>query len=264
MHEHYNGQEHWMNDCFDFSLDIYNSIEQRNHMVCRSSQETLTYRQYQYRFGGNETTLVIRINDPDPAWESKNDCGAWVLKYNQVSVTEAHQNYGILFEVFPAGEHRKAQEWLIPWSEIGSGVSIPSTGQKLAITMSYNDMDMSAIGRTCLNPDCLFLRDRGNQFVNRPEFSTDPNYCRSGTNWGDIEFGGKLDEISGPSVAVSPRHAALRSLSKGAMMSMAAVERYAVNGRRLAGSVSGLSGAAIIERVSAHGTSALVVRTLPR
>jgi hypothetical protein len=203
----YVGSEHWMNDCFDFALDIYGSEEQRSHwLTILPGQQTMTMWQYQYRFGTSEPASIVRLNYADPAWEGWFD--SWLLKYDQLSVSEAQAKYGILFEGVATGDKCKTQEWFFPWSKVAAGISMPSQGQKIAAIFQYNDLDMEA-DKTAIGMDCLFFKDRSNFLNQRADYTVrkynggeiivadNERACYEGTNWGDIEFGGSLAEMTG-------------------------------------------------------------------
>jgi hypothetical protein len=248
----YAGAEQWMNDCLDFALDIYDSETQRSHFTCRPSQETTSYRQYQLRFGGSDPVGILRVCDPDPA-RIATDCLAWMSAYYQVSISEAESKYGIVFEFHTLGDNKKAQEWLIPWDEIGcsGGINKPTAGVKIALAGGYNDMDESAIEQFVTVPDFLLLREGGNQYTQIEGAMA--GGCKTGHNWGDIEFGGALDNLTGV-----VKHA---SSSRSANMLRTAgvsVERYTITGRRVQG-YGRSSGAAALAVRTVSGPAQILV-----
>jgi hypothetical protein len=198
----YVGAEQWMNDCFDFALDIYNSEEQKSHFIDFPSQLTRTFRQYQFRYSTpSQPAIIARINYIDPQWpdmclpQTNGQC--WPLKMNQYAIEEIRSDFGILFEVLDVGANRRAQEWCIPWSEIGTGITKPAAGTRCAVSFGYNDIDATETAYID-DLDVLSFKNRGNEFTHRERAER----CGFDGNWGDIEFGGQLNEIA-PLVAVS-------------------------------------------------------------
>jgi hypothetical protein len=165
----------WMNDAIDFVIDSYSSDEQKNgRYITTWDQRTATYVQIQYRFGGQTgPSSIVRISSFNPAWAGTGD----PIKYSHVSVNEAYAS-GLLFEAVTLDADRKAQEWLIPWRQVGAGLNKPEEGKKIGFIAGYNDIDP---GET--EPDILRWKNRCDA------------YCNS-DNWGDLEFGGSLDEAA--------------------------------------------------------------------
>jgi hypothetical protein len=191
--------DYWMNDCVDLFFDIYPSEELKNKWVeCVTNQITNTTWQYQYRFGIADAPTTMCVNYPSPGgidrWNPEcnpdgKDMGE--LNLTPVSVTEAGQNYGVIVEIIQTGENKKAQEWFFPWSHVAAGLTMPAKGARIAFSVQYNDMDPNMAGNQTL-PDVLFMVNAGNPFWGRD----------ISENWGDIEFGGSVDEIAGPQTAV--------------------------------------------------------------
>jgi hypothetical protein len=193
----YAGAEHWMNDCFDMMLDIYNSTDIKDHRgIEPNDQQTLTSIQYQFRFGSSEPASVVRVNTVDPTWQGcgvNEDCWLRII-YNQVSLEEAKTRYGILIETVNSGEHSKSHEWLIPLGMVGGGggISFPAKGARISVALQYNDMDGGGTGLE--NLDFLFLKGYASPFFHTEVIDN----CGLEWNWGDIEFGGRLDQYASP------------------------------------------------------------------
>jgi hypothetical protein len=211
------GAAEWMNDGVDMYLDIYSSSEQiaQNRFFLNFDQLTTTTKQYQYRFGSAMPGNIVRINYFNPAWDGTADVNKAIL-YNHVSVEEAHQNYGILFEVVPLENGIKAQEWFIPWNQAGAGMNPPAQGQLTAFIVGYNDADQSSEK----SPDLLRWKNRGDAYGNNQ-------------NWGDIQFGGYIDEQAAE--AVRPGHPILPPAQMKILRNAHAKdELYTTDGRRIA------------------------------
>jgi hypothetical protein len=189
----YKGAEQWMNDCFDMCMDKVDSDELKNHFISGMlDQVTYTVNVYQYRFGSIEPASIVRVSYVDPAWKECNVNNCWALITQQLSLVEAEQNYGVQIEVVAENSTRKAQEWLIPWKSISTGISKPATGSRTAATFQYNDMDGVATSSDPLQDlDVLFFKNRSSIYTHRAVNED----CGKDGNWGDIEYGGKLDDM---------------------------------------------------------------------
>jgi hypothetical protein len=238
----------WMNDCFDMMMDIYSSTELTNHYI-PNNLDYLTYStyQYQYRFGSNEPAAQIRINYVDPTWKECNVNNCWTMIFGTFSMGEAEQKYKIRIETVNKGSN-KAQEWFMPWTGIAAGIQKPSTGSRVAVTFQYNDMDaLDGDGAELYDLDVLFFKNRQSILAHR-----EPNQaCGVSTPWGDIEFGGSLNDIIPPEggVAVAPKFTAA-----GSDVLAGGHELFSAAGRKIPDGRAGKTAAIVIKR-SIHPNS---------
>jgi hypothetical protein len=159
-------------DILDMDIDVFSSDDQKrlDLFITDGDQRTSSYTQFKYRYGTTEhQSDIICINSFDSSWEGVGD----PIQYRYVPIGKAFA-MGILFEVIHINESRKIQEWLIPWEKVGSGMTKPELGRKIAFIAGYLDMDP---GNTRLD----FIRLKNHCDV----------YCNS-DNWGDIVFGPEL------------------------------------------------------------------------
>ncbi|MBD3241275.1 MAG: hypothetical protein GF331_11865 [Chitinivibrionales bacterium] len=94
---------------------------------------SLTTRQYQVAFGDTVPPAVFKRNQPDP----------WDMAYELVSITDAAKRYGMRIDFATPDKFRRAQEWFIPWSELGNGgiEAEPAMGARIGFAPGYNDTD---------------------------------------------------------------------------------------------------------------------------
>jgi hypothetical protein len=242
--------DYWMNDCVDMCIDIYPSDELQNQWVeCVTNQITNTTWQYQYRFGISDAPNTVLINFPSPGgidrWNpdcipkgskgGPNGTEMGELNLSPISVSEALINYGIKIEIIHTGESKRAQEWFFPWNHVAAGRNMPSPGEKIAFSVQYNDMDPAMAG-TATMPDVLFWINGGNPFFPRKFYdgmAAQQPVDLAPLNWGDIEFGGRIQDISGQTPVV-------RNITATTAAKIRAAKIYSIDGRRM--SISAAAG----------------------
>ncbi len=115
------------------SIEEISDPAHKDQFVSRSFGLTFTTRQYQVACGikGNRPTGFKRaLSDP------------WDFNGTYYTFNEAQENFGILIENVKTDYYFKAQEWFIPWSEYGGGLSRePEAGTRLAFSAGFNDRD---------------------------------------------------------------------------------------------------------------------------
>jgi hypothetical protein len=234
----------WMNDCFDMCLDIYSAEDLTTHYI-PNTYDYLTYStyQYQFRFGSDQPASTIRINYVDPTWKECVGSNCWSIIFGNFSMAEAEEKYKVKIETVNIGEHSKAQEWLIPWSSYAAGVSKPAVGAKLAITLQYNDIDaMDGEGADLNALNCLFFKNKQSVFAHR-----EPNAaCGTSTPWGNVEFGGKLNDLVPPEGGVAATPKMLASVKEN----VKAQAYFTLSGRKLANQKAMITGKEILIKKS--------------
>jgi hypothetical protein len=105
----------------------------KDQFVSRSFGLTSTTRQYQVACGieGDRPSGLKRaLSDP------------WDFHGTYYTFEEAQARFGIQIENIKTNHFYKAQEWFIPWSEYGGGLSEePDAGTRLAFSAGFNDRD---------------------------------------------------------------------------------------------------------------------------
>lgn len=125
-------------DAVDVLLDS-RSIEEitdpgNDHMfVSPGFGLTHTTKQYQVACGiPTERPKGFKRSKPDP----------WDFHSKYISFTDAAKKLGIKIEILTTDHFFKAQEWYIPWSEIGTGIDKqPAPGSRFAFSPGFNDRD---------------------------------------------------------------------------------------------------------------------------
>lgn len=94
---------------------------------------TESSKQYQVACGTpNERPDGFKRTIPDP----------WDFNSKYITFDDAKEVLGIEIELLTTDNFFKAQEWLIPWSEIGTGIEEqPTPGSRLAFSPGFNDRD---------------------------------------------------------------------------------------------------------------------------
>ncbi|GAH05164.1 unnamed protein product, partial [marine sediment metagenome] len=132
-------QQFYMNfDAVDFLMDSRSTAEiadpaNREMFITRSFGFTSTSKQYQVACGtGKERPTGFMRSTPDP----------WDMHAVYYTFEEAATQLGLQIENIKTDYFNKAQEWFIPWSEYGGGLSgEPAAGTKLAFSGGFNDRD---------------------------------------------------------------------------------------------------------------------------
>ncbi len=148
-------------------------------LLSRSFGLTTSTRQYQVACG-------TRVNRPDGLKRALAD--PWDFHGTYYTFEDAKFMFGLQIENIKTAPFFKVQEWFIPWSEVGSGLSgQPEQGDKVAFTVGFNDRDagehfppgVNSSGGTVKASNAL-------RWINK----SDP--WGSGTppfNWGELLFG---------------------------------------------------------------------------
>jgi hypothetical protein len=135
------GGSSWQYDAVDIYFD-YMSSEQ---VLSRSEMEsarpnapwdlTITSQQFQCWMGATEIPDQFRFNYYDVVfWD-------WSYKYYSFEEAETNLN-GMGMEAIIVDETHKAQEWFLPWAQLGTGgVEGLLDGRRFAFTGGYNDID---------------------------------------------------------------------------------------------------------------------------
>jgi len=164
------------------SIEVISDPANRDQFVSGSFGLTFTTRQYQVACGieGDRPTGFKRaLSDP------------WDFYGSYYTFSEAQSRFGIQIENVKTDYFYKAQEWFIPWSEYGGGLSgEPEAGTRLAFTAGFNDRDqgehfppgVTSSGGSVKASNAL--RWIGNT---DPWGSNKPPYA-----WGEIELGEML------------------------------------------------------------------------
>jgi hypothetical protein len=125
-------------DVVDVLLDSRSIAEicqpaNRDIFVSRGFGLTATTKQYQIACGTpEERPKGFRRALPDP----------WDFNAKFVEFDNARKEFGMQVENIKTDYYDKAQEWFIPWSEIGTGIPAePAALTSLAFSVGYNDRD---------------------------------------------------------------------------------------------------------------------------
>ena len=133
--------------------------------------------QFQLNMGNaaNPPTHVFR-NYPDP----------WDIVRTEDDFATARERYGILVDIGPLLNGRRAVEWFIPWDYVGVGgqVSEPATGRRLGLSLGYNDHDTGEHERDQF--DRLRWPNRVDPWGQAGDKGPNPS------PWGDLEMGPPL------------------------------------------------------------------------
>lgn len=135
-------------------------------------QLTYTSIQFQVAFGGASAPTTFACNYYDETM--------WEMTYNTISMDEAETNMdGLSIDIADLGGSKKAQEWYLPWSQVGIGGTggKPGPGTRLAFAGGYNDLDADNPEAEQVN--CLRWIAQRDPFNNPDEPEA----------WGDIQLG---------------------------------------------------------------------------
>jgi hypothetical protein len=178
-------------DAVDVLMDSRSMAE-----ICRPGNEgyffsrgfgiTMTSTQYQVACGTEKERPEGFIRSrPEP----------WDMYARYYTFEEAKTRLGIEMEMLKTGYFNKAQEWFIPWSEVGAGFDgEPDAGTRLGFTAGFNDRDKgehfppgrTSSGGSVHASNGLRWIGRTDPWGSGPAGSTPP-YA-----WGEIELGPKL------------------------------------------------------------------------
>jgi hypothetical protein len=115
------------------SVENISRVENADMFFTRSYGITTTSKQYQVACGtAKEKAEGFVRTRPDP----------WDMNPVYYTFPEAKSLFGIEIENLQTGYFDKDQEWFIPWSEYGVGLTgEPATGTHLSFTAGFNDRD---------------------------------------------------------------------------------------------------------------------------
>jgi hypothetical protein len=160
-------------------LSVLCGPDGREALVSRSYGLTFTTRQYQVACGTEKER---------PGGFKRGLSDPWDFFAAYHTFPEAERLFGIRMENVKTDHFFKAQEWFIPWSEVGGGFpSEPDAGTRIAFAAGYNDRDegehlppgVTSSGGSVKASNAL--RWIGNT---DPWGSSKPPYA-----WGEIELG---------------------------------------------------------------------------
>jgi len=142
---------------------------------------SMSTRQIQSWTGEKELLAkVFRYGFPDP----------WQMGGGVYSVADGAKEFGIAFDAVQVSPTLRAQEWFIPWDELGRKAE-PALGERMGFAPGYNDMDPSQHDGL-RDSDGNIMHDR----LRWPERSGPWGHPSSkGPNpdpWGVLEMGGML------------------------------------------------------------------------
>jgi hypothetical protein len=154
--------------------------------VSRSFGLTSTTRQYQVACGTpRERALGFIRSKADP----------WDFYGTYYTFEDAGKYFGIKIRNIKIAPFYKAQEWFIPWKEIGAGLpGEPPAGTRFAFTAGFNDRDegehmepgRTSSGGSVKASNSIRWIGRTDPWSSGPQGGTPP-YA-----WGEIELGGSL------------------------------------------------------------------------
>lgn len=188
-----NAKTSWQYDRVDLFVDnqssknIYSQDPAAVFFNPTSWQNTYTSVNFQVAFGADTIPSQFLYNHYDSLY--------WDMTFNTVDMADARQTMnGFAVDIFPADTNSKAQEWFIPWSEVGVGGTdgLPSFGTMLAFAGGYNDLDADHPEESAVNQ----LR-----WVNKLDPYAPPD---SLPGWGDIFLGPSADSTTTAVTCVAP------------------------------------------------------------
>ncbi len=115
------------------SIADITSEAQKHMFISPGFGLTESTKQYQVASGTpSERPGGFKRSKPDP----------WDFHSKYITFDDAKNTLGMAIELLTSDHFMKAQEWFIPWSEIGSGIEgQPEAGSRLAFSPGYNDRD---------------------------------------------------------------------------------------------------------------------------
>ncbi len=179
-------------DAVDFMIDSRSpeeigDTENRDIFVSPSFGWTNTTVQYQANFGSREAKPVgVKRTIPDP----------WDIHATFWSFDDLKKYFGIQIETVKTDPFYRAQEWFIPWEQIGEGFSgEPEAGTGIGFSGGFNDRDpgehlpvgVSSSGGTT-------HASNGLRWINKSDpWGSGPAYGEPPYNWGEIILGPVLE-----------------------------------------------------------------------
>lgn len=157
--------------------------ENRGLFLTRHFALTGTTRQYQVACGTADTPpagLVRSLGDP------------WDFHGTYLTFAQARQHYGLEIEILRPAHFQKAQEWFIPWSEVGGGFpEQPPAATRFCFSAGFNDRDegehfppgVTSSGGSVQASNALRWIDRADPWSASPDRDPPPFH------WGEIELG---------------------------------------------------------------------------
>ena len=179
-------------DAVDFMIDSrsvkeISDPENRGIFVSPAFGLTNTTAQYQAPIGTEKVrSSGIRRSVPDP----------WEMNATYWAMEEAKKFFGLEIESIKTGHFYKAQEWFIPWSQIGSGFETePDAGTRIAFSGGYNDRDEGEHLPVGVNSSGGITKASNSlRWINKSDpWSSGPKYGEPPYNWGEIVLGPMLD-----------------------------------------------------------------------
>ena len=174
-------------DAVDFLIDG-RSIEEivnadyNKTILFRGGGLTVTTKQYQIACGTEEERPTgFKRTIPDP----------WDFHATYYEFDEAKEHFGIEVENVTIDHFHKAQEWFLPWSEIGGWNEEPPAGTRFGFSGGFNDRDKGEHFPPGVNSSGGTVKaSNGIRWINNtdPWGSSKPPYA-----WGEIELGGPLE-----------------------------------------------------------------------
>jgi len=180
-------------DAVDFMLDNRSvkeicSDEGKKLFVSPHFSFTQTTKQYQTAMGNEmEQPEGLKLSAPDP----------WDMHAVLWTFDDLEKYRGIQIENIKTDYYFKAQEWFIPWSQIGIiGNVEPDANTRFAFSAGYNDRDkgehmppgFDTSGGSVKSSNSLRWINKSDPWGASPKRS-EPPY-----NWGEIELGRMLEE----------------------------------------------------------------------
>jgi len=168
------------------SVEQICNVENADMFFTRGFALTKTTKQYQVACGTQkERPSGFHRAKPDP----------WDMWAKYFTFDDARSQLGLQIENIKTGYFDKVQEWFIPWSEYGGGLSEePDTGNRLGFTAGFNDRDegehfppgVTTSGGTVQASNSIRWINKSDPWGAGPASGMPPY------NWGEIEIGQML------------------------------------------------------------------------
>lgn len=174
----------------------------------------------------------------------------WSWQPVWVQFAEAEQLFdGMAFETVPLSATRRAQEWFLPWSWVGTGGPAeypPAQGRRFAFAGGCHDMDSAQEDTVC----SLKWKNRGNPWAPK----VDDKY---NDTWGDLEIGPPLP------ATVSARTGRQTSPKRPGAALSGPVVRFSLTGARLPEPCNAAPAAGLVVERTGGGAGRASVRVSP-